>query len=298
MFDQERSERPYLFGELIDPGLVIEVLSWLHQSRRKGVLSLGKLSDDHSEEQRRLIPMVNLFFDHGQLMYSSSRDPHHRLGAILLRRGDVNEIELSQTLKNAQGRRLGDALVEDGKIIREQLIDALCEQALIILHYALTPSSTLEDHGSRQDQRLPFPYFEVRLFKSEELPLALNIDIQSLLLEVLRQQDEVAALLHHLPPLHAKPIATRKPTDEDDSMVAFALQQCVGEATLNTLLFAHPIMALDALKLYLRMLSDGDLHVDLEWKPNREEPAVSDQEVSSDDSSEEWFDLNFTPDID
>lgn len=295
---------PFLSGFLTDETLLIEVLSWIHQSRRRALMTLGT-PVEASPEQRfsAFHPVIEFYFDRGQLIYVGSRDPHHRLGAILLRRGDLNEGELRETLMARTGLRLGDALISRGIISRDQLIAALREQAMIILHYTLTPSfSSLTQHAATERTEagnIHFSRFELSDYSSEALPLKLNLDMQNLLLEVLRQQDEVKMLLKYLPPLEVKPTASRRPEEGDEPMVAFALLQCSGDATLGTLIFSNPISALEALHLYRNLIDQGLILIDEDWTPQSEETIhqVLDQEGLS-SNAEEWFDLCFTPEID
>ena len=282
---------PFLQGSIIDDSLLTDVISLLYQSRRKARLRLEK-----SKQQNTRRHAVDLYFLNSRLAYASSANPYHRLGAVLIRRGSITELELSQVLSKLAGRRLGEALTEEGVISKEQLLDALKDQALIILQSAFLNPKEL-DYVSE----LPpaFDSFQVHVYDEEELPLNLNIDAQGLLLEVFRQQDEVKTLLKTLPPLDECPKATRLPNEYDTSEVAFALQQSGGYTSLKTLIFMNPIGALEALKLYGELLTKGDIQVSVAWTPNSVVAhSTETQSIEGESNDEGWFDLCFTPDMD
>jgi hypothetical protein len=191
-------------------------------------------------------------------------------------------------------------------ITREELILALRDQALIILHFALTTPKFLDQEGERGRAKRRFGRFTISTFHPYELPLNLHIEIQGLLLEVLRQQDEVQAMLPAMPSLDSCPRATRDVSPEDDPAVSFALQQSGGYTPLRTLIFMNPISAFDALKLYRDLLIQGSLQItDGSWSPPQdlsnpqEVPPEIPSELAAEDSDEEteWFDLNFTPEL-
>ena len=300
--EQRRAQKTFMRGELIDDALLVELLSWMHQSRRQACLTLSELSD--SSSKRGSAQSVKLYLHHGEVSYVSSQNPHHRLGAILLRRGSINEQQLHEVLSQLNGQRLGRALVSHQMISKEELIEALRDQALIILHFALTtPKYFGEARGQGEASAAStssrrFCHFTASTYHPYELPLNLHIEIQGLLLEVLRQQDEVQSLLPSMPSLDACPRATRRVTLDDPPEVSFALQQSGGYTPLRTLIFMNPISALDALKLYRELLLEGSLQVtdelwsapDASASPPELPPQVPDEET-------EWFDLNFTPEI-
>ena len=281
---------PFMTGHLVDKSLITDMISLLYQSRRQAKLHL-KQSDTQS---KRRYP-IDLYFLNGQVVYAGSFNPYHRLGAILIRRGAMSEFELSKVLSQLNGQRLGDALLSRGVITKDELINALKDQALIILQTALLNTDGLDI----SDETLTsFDRFEISLFEEDDLPLNLHIDAQGLLLEVFRQQDEVKSLLRTLPPLSECPVAQRRPLPNDRPEVVFALQQAGGHTPLRMLLFMNPIGALDALKLYHELISNGDIQVSSEWTLSQQVDEAS-PALSSDVATEdEWFDLCFTPDVD
>lgn len=293
--EQSLPQVNFLNGELIDDSLLIELLSWLQQSRRQACLTLtgGDQSSESASKQS-----VKLYLQQGEVAYVSSQNPHHRLGAILLRRGSINERQLHEVLSQLNGRRLGDALVGHRMITREELISALSDQAQIILHFALTTPKFIGAEGESRGKRR-FVRFTATTFHPYELPLNLHIEIQGLLLEVLRQQDEVQALLPSMPSLDACPRATREALPTDPPEVAFALQQSGGYTPLRTLIFMNPISALEALKLYRNLLIEGALQVaGEEWSPPQAPPNLPPMLPDElEDDENEWFDLNFTPEL-
>ena len=185
----------------------------------------------------------------------------------------------------------------------QELIEALRDQALIILHFALTTPKYLPDQDANEvseSTRSPrrFNQFTVSTFHPYELPLNLHIGIQGLLLEVLRQQDEVQTLLPSMPSLDACPRATRQARPADPPEVSFALQQSGGYTPLRTLIFMNPISALEAIKLYRSLLIEGSLQVaDGGWSMAKIESIPPEFPSALTDEENEWFDLNFTPEI-
>ncbi len=281
-------------GHLVDDALLTDIISLLHQSRRRALLRL-----DSSREDIRRYP-VSLYFSNGYVAYVSSSNPYHRLGAILIRRGSLTEFRLSKILSNLEGQRLGDALISSGVIDRQELIKALKDQALLTLQYALMRN---RNEDNEEDSSPHFDLFSLSDYLESDLPLNLNIDTQGLLLEAFRQQDEVKMLLRRFPPLTECPIATRSPLPSDSSEVAFALQQCAGYTSLHTLLFMNPIGALDALKLYKRLIDESLIEVSQQEANLRQEESSSSPDVTQaakvdSEENEGWFDLCFTPDVD
>lgn len=281
---------PYLQGQLLDDALLTDVISLIYQSRRQAKLSLG-----HCDQKVHGRYPISLYFMNGQVAYASSSNPYHRLGAILIRRGVISEFELSKVLSQLQGQKLGDALLQRELISREELVEALKDQALIILQSALLKAVNLKE---AEELLAPFDFFSVSTYEVDSLPLNLHIDAQGLLLEVFRQQDEVKSMLKLLPPLTECPLAQRRPQPNDRSEVAFALQQSGGQTPFKTLLFMNPIGALEALKLYHELLLKGDIKVEHGWPreaDKHEQEQVDNQQ--NEDSHEEWFDLCFTPEM-
>ena len=291
----------FMSGHLIDDALLTDLIGLIYQSRRKAMIRLFYSEEDSSDTKLSKRYPVELYFLHGRVAYVSSANPYHRLGAILIRRGSITEVQLSKVLSSLSGQRLGDALIDSGTINRNELINALKDQAMLTLQGALMRRADLDKMGSSS-----FDHFTLSDYQESDLPLNLNIDAQGLLLEVLRQQDEVTALLRSLPPLNTCPKATRSPRSSDPSEVAFALQQCGGFTSLKTLIFMNPIGALDALTLYQRLLTEGLIKVKTGWSPLVSH-SIHDQDLHEENKSGElqssvndegWFDLCFTPDVD
>jgi hypothetical protein len=193
-------------------------------------------------------------------------------------------------------------------ITQDELVAALRDQALIILHFALTTPKYFDglsaseqrysEQASLRSSSRRFDHFTVSTYHPYELPLNLHIEIQGLLLEVLRQQDEVQNLLPTMPSLDACPLATRQASPNDPPEVSFALQQSGGYTPLRTLIFMNPISALDALKLYRDLLIEGSLQVtDKSWLIPDVSSGVPQPPPLPHDEDGDWFDLNFTPEF-
>jgi hypothetical protein len=233
----------FLSAEVIDDHLLIDMISLLYQSRRQVAFTLW--GGDHQ---------ATLYFERGSVHYAQSDIPHSRLGEILLQRALIDTQQLENALKHAGKVRLGEALCQLGYLEKEQLRDALHSQALLVIQGAL----------NGDPQRV-----EWREYELEELPIHLHIDAQGLLLEALRQKDEVNVLLDRLPPLDSTPIALRSPQRSDAVDVQRLLARCDGLTPMSDLIFKSALSALQAVKLCLSMLDGAliDVHGSNETAP-------------------------------
>ena len=76
--EQSRTQTTFMRGELFDDALLIELLSWMHQSRRQACLTLSDSAA--ASAARGSSQSVKLYLQHGEVSYVSSQNPHHRLG--------------------------------------------------------------------------------------------------------------------------------------------------------------------------------------------------------------------------
>ena len=226
----------FLSAEVIDDHLLIDMISFLYQSRRQVAFTLW--GGDHQ---------ATLYFERGSVHYAQSDIPHSRLGAILLQRALIDTQQLENALKQTGKLRLGEALCQLGYLNKEQLRYALHSQALLVIQGAL----------NGRPQRV-----EWREYELTELPIHLHIDAQGLLLEALRQKDEVNALLDRLPSLESTPVALRSPQRSDTVDIQRLLGRCDGWTPMSDLIFKSPLSALQAVKVCLAMIDGGliDVH--------------------------------------
>lgn len=99
---------------------VADLLAWIHQRARTGVLRLTRGATDKK-----------LAFDSGRLCASWSNDPREALGQALVRDGLVDEETLFHFLlrQEREHRRLGEILMEESVVSAEQLRAALASNA-------------------------------------------------------------------------------------------------------------------------------------------------------------------------
>lgn len=98
----------------------------------------------------------NIFFQMGMPSYATSNDKNDRLGAYLTRIGKITRQELNDALEYAAetGKRLGEVLVEQGKLHPEELAEVIIKQVEEIIYstfdwfngtYELLPEELMED---------------------------------------------------------------------------------------------------------------------------------------------------------
>ena len=226
---------PYLEAQAVDQELFLEIVTLLYQSRRTAALSL--VTQDG---------VSVLYFEQGAVQYAQSPVHHHRLGEILKQQGTIDEHQLQQALNVPSPMRLGEALVELNYVSTEQLWQALKHQALLVIQAA-----TLGEVIS----------FRLSKYTTKLLPLSLQINAQGLLLEVLRQKDEVNLALQSFPSLQDYVYLIEKQVKPVWQDLSFDLQQalrdCHGQYTLPELIFKHTLGALPAIKLYRTLWKRG-----------------------------------------
>lgn len=153
-----------------------DVLDWIASREKSGELTLTR----HSTRKR-------LTFGKGRLTIASSNDPRETLGQALVRDRRVGEEDLFKALlrQEAEGRLLGEILVSEGKISKDELLLALVGQAEDVTYEVfLWPDGRFsfedETSGARPN-------------------VALDIDTQILLAEGLHRRSAWATLRQRFP---------------------------------------------------------------------------------------------------
>jgi hypothetical protein len=221
---------PYLEAQAVDQDLFLDMITLLHQSRRQAAMTLNTTAGSSL-----------LYFDQGCVHYAQSNITHHRLGDILKQQGKINENQLLKALSYSSHMRLGEALIHLQYINVNILWSALKHQALLVIQTAIL------DH---------IQGFSLSTYELEALPLSLSINVQGLLLEVMRQKDEVNLALQSFPSLQEN-VYTRYTEKKLSHDLSYALHLCDGQHSLPQLIFKHSLGALAALKIYKSLWDQG-----------------------------------------
>lgn len=168
--DEDRPGRPTvgLAGDIDGPGALANVLNFVHFSQWDGALSIV------SGVLRK-----TLHFRRGQLLSAASNLPEDRLGALLVRFGQIDEAVLAAAVREVTPqRRLGTVLVERGLLSPHDLYEGVRRQVEEIFY-----STVLVKSGA---------FYFVKQVDEAQIVSRLHLDTQSLLLEALRRIDEMS----------------------------------------------------------------------------------------------------------
>ena len=167
-----------------------ELLHFLALNNRTGKVTL-------SRREAHGVVVVRL----GRIVYAASSSIREAFGNILVCRGLVSAEALAEALERqhqlADGRKLGDLLVEAGALTGDQLQEALRQQAGLVVQelcrwrsgyfrFEVTPVASAGDIG----------------VDAEELVVAAGVATDQVLLEAMTRMDEVGA-----PPERSTPLA-------------------------------------------------------------------------------------------
>ena len=155
-----------------------ELLHFLALNNRTGKVTL-------SRREAHGVVVVRL----GRIVYAASSSIRETFGSILVSRGLVSPAALAAALESqhqrADGRKLGDLLVEAGAISRDQLLEALHQQTGLVVQelcrwqggyfrFEVTPVASAGDIG----------------VDAEELVVAAGVPTERILLEAMTRMDE------------------------------------------------------------------------------------------------------------
>ena len=174
---QELNAQPvFMWGDLPDGSLVIELIGLLQQNRRTAALTVTR-----GQTQK------TLFFHDGMVHSASSNLPEDRLGSLMLHSGQIDRKTLQEALKQTgPGRKLGNVLIDMEILTPADLWDLIRLQIEEICY-----SMVLFDQGE----------FTVGGYALDELPVQAGIPGDKLLLDVMRRQDELRDAVSNLPPM-------------------------------------------------------------------------------------------------
>ncbi len=161
-----------LEGSLQDFGLA-DILQLIYFQRKTGVLTLEGRGD-----------RVKLYFVDGNVMTAESkrRAEDHRLGKVLVKKGLLQEKDLSNALdeQKQSGTRLGGTLIRKGLVPKEVIHEILTVQVT---------ETTVQLFGWKQGS-----YEFSQESVSQDKDLQFSVDTQHLLMEGLRIVDELSVI--------------------------------------------------------------------------------------------------------
>lgn len=182
---KEALARPFLTGLIDDPTLVIDMINFLHSTRRTGVLTVI------DGEARK-----SLFFAQGSLIAGASNLPEDRFGNVMVRMGLISLDVLEHALKDVgPQRRIGNVLLSRGLLSTKDLWRIVRVQIEEILFSIL-----LLEKGE----------FNVAHYDPGQVPSRTALNTQHVLLEGLRRKDEMEHLRGAMPPRDRLLVRTRR----------------------------------------------------------------------------------------
>ncbi len=164
----------FVWGAIHDAVLVIDLVNFLHQSRRTSVLTVVCNGVRKS-----------IYFRDGSVIAASSDQSEDRFGDIMFRRGMITREQLDVALEQVKpGRKIGNVLLAEGMITTNDLWRVIKLQIEEILYSVLL---------------FPEGQFTVAAYDPTQVPTRTAIDTQFVLLEGLRRKDELQHIREQLP---------------------------------------------------------------------------------------------------
>ena len=155
-----------LSGNLIETQFS-DVIAVLRQQKATGTLTCGTGSNEKS-----------LYVKNGHIIFATSMDERDRLGEIMVKNGKITRNQLEQALKlhhNSAGlKKIGAIFVEHGFVSPKDLFSGLKMQVRAILHSLFL----LTEGPYKFEERLP----------ADVIPLQINME--ELLREVIQQMKQ------------------------------------------------------------------------------------------------------------
>ncbi len=165
----------FLWGEIPDPELVVDLVSFMTSSRRSAVLTVVERGVRKS-----------VYFRDGSIIAASSNQPEDRFGDIMYRRAMITRDQLDTALARVgPGKKIGNVLLASGLINSGDLWKMIKLQIEEILFSVL-----LLESGR----------FTLATYEASSVPTRTALDTQHVLLEGMRRKDELTHLQRQLPP--------------------------------------------------------------------------------------------------
>jgi len=214
-----------------------DLLNFLHNGRRDGVLLA------RSGGTERAVALIE-----GNVAWACSASPAERLGEVACRMGLADRARVRQLLKSqreaADGRRIGQLLVQSGSMTEEDLPRAMRHQVIEIFLGLLVAQS-----GA---------FLFLRGCDRARLPNDFALDTEALLLDGLRRLDEMELFRGRVSGLHVRPRRTGKPALEDlPADVQAVLGMAEGALTLGQIAAASALGEFETTRVVYRLVVAG-----------------------------------------
>lgn len=233
-------ERVILAGDATGLPLV-DMIVFLNQCRITG---LFRLTAPDSER--------TLSFLDGEIRGASSSVASEKIGEVAVRMGFVQRERLDALLAAPTGTgRIGNLMVENGLIQRHDLYACLRQQVTEIFLACLMVS---EGVFTLTNQKIA-------------AQRALNINTQGLLMDSVRQMDELKEFRKRIPSSKVCPRAVRQGEAGLEKAEAQILQQCSGERSIADLALMFRLSEFDATKAVHHLLELGYLDPEMKAAP-------------------------------
>lgn len=180
---ERRPDGVFMWGDVIDGELVIDLVGFLNQSRRTAALTVV---DGNVRK--------SIFFREGHIVAASSNLPEDRFGDVMYRRGLIERADLDAALAQVgPGKRIGNVLLSKGLISGSDLWKVIKYQIEEVVFSVL-----LVERGQ----------YTVADYDPAQVPTRTTVEAQHVLLEGLRRKDEMMLVRAELPPLDRRLVHT------------------------------------------------------------------------------------------
>ncbi len=221
-------------GELLSRTGLLEVLGAIETTGWRGVLHIVG-PGSHRE----------LTLQEGALLYARSDQPADRLGQVMLRLGAIDAAQLGEALAQVdEGRHLGEVLVERGVLDEARVLHFLQKQAEQIFFDALVVDSGW--------------YLFVEPSEEEQLPVALHLPVQPLLMEGVQRIDEMSLFRRRIPHGAVCPQAVKLERKASlDGRALQVLPYCDGQHRIEDIARVTGLGEFEATKVVYHLLQRG-----------------------------------------
>lgn len=224
---------------------LVDLLVSLNQVRTSGVLKVV------SPDAERTLTFVE-----GELKSASSSIATEKIGEVAVRMGLVKREDLDRILASQKGGRIGNLMVEKGFLQRHDLYECLRQQMTEIFLACLMVN---EGVFTLNNQKM-------------SAPRGLNVNTQGLLMDSVRQLDEMKEFRKRIPSSRCRPLATKTVDGSLEKVEAQILLQCNGERTVSEIALMFRLSEFDATKAIHHLLELG--YVDGEMTVQSAENAI------------------------
>jgi tetratricopeptide (TPR) repeat protein len=227
-------------GKLEDVGLA-DILQLLAMGRKTGCLTVTDRAN-----------FGYIYLEEGRVIFATVLNRPNRMGEVLVRNGVINREELSRAMEQQAiepGRRLGAILVDRGSITPDELrkyVSVQIEEAVFHL-FAWTRGSFHFDADARPE---------------EENLSGVSINAESLLLEGARRIDEWSMIQKKIPTMDLVFAVVARPESADDEVELTADQRTIldlidGQRTVDDLVEESGLVEFDAARAVYGLVQAG-----------------------------------------